>query len=750
MDARLAPLLAPLLVLATIPALCAPASAGAWTTYLETRDFTDLLALSDRVWGATAEAGLIALDRASGGVEAIRREPGLLASNRLSGLALDRSGRLWVGTRGAGVSRLSADRARWEVVNVLDGLPVDTVSVLQADGDTVWVGTTQGIALWDGRQITGSLPDPNTVSFDTTFAIPSITGVVVLDDTLWLATRRGVGWARLSTQLVDWRPRNAGLAVTDVARLASDGRSLFALAGTTVHRFHRESDRWEPETDPGVVRNLTGDRGVVLAASVTGLFRWSDPGWSALPDSPGAGGSGDDPEPAVDPAGTVFAAAAEGIDEQPAGAGPWIRYPTPPGPPGNDLLQVAVQGPRVYVTTSVEGIGRFDGVQWRHWPPLRCSGAGCDTTCCDTTFWNPAYPLGLLVDLEGRKWVGCWSFALDSFDDSVSPPQFKHHVVATDAATERRTWVVSATVDSSGGRWFGMDTPLKGDVDPIGLEHYDASGAYGGNFDPVNTNMSGVFVHALAVSENRRVWVGYDGNGLDFFTPPARSDGFVHLESTNNLGVRGLAAYGDSIWALTNLELLRFSQNAGPSAGPATRIPVSGGQAQRAVKPLAVGPDGTVWAGTASGLLAFHPGRASEAFTTRNSPLADDEVRGVAVDPETGVVWIATAAGLNRYDPAFVPPPPPPIPRLQIRLSPNPATQTGLGIQLRLSGDASAYRGEVYDLAGRRLRRFEASANGQVIWDGRDESGALVRPGIYLVRAEAGGRAAVARVALIH
>ncbi|HEY3216725.1 MAG TPA: two-component regulator propeller domain-containing protein [Candidatus Eisenbacteria bacterium] len=735
--------LAVLPVLAMWAAPDAAVFAGGWTTYLKTQDVTDLLAQSDQVWGATAEAGLMHLDRASGVVEAIRREPGLLASNRLSGLALDRSGRLWVGTRGAGVSRRSADLVRWEVVNVLDGLPVDTVSVLEAEGDTVWIGTTQGIALWNGREIAGSLPDPNSVSFDTTFAIPSITGVVVLGDTLWLSTRRGVGFALLSTQLSDWRPQNSGLGVIDVARLASDGHSLFARAGTTVYRFR--GDRWEPEAGPGVVRNLADDLGVVLVAGEAGLYRWSDPGWDLLPGSPSTLGPGDDPEPTVDPAGTVFAAGAAGIDEQPAAAGPWIRHEIPAGPPGNNLFQVAVQGPRVYVTTRGGGVGRLDGAGWRTWPPVPCSGADCDTT-----FVNPSEGLGLLVDVQGRKWVGCWSFALDSFDDSGSPPQFTHHVEGTDITTQRHTWVVSATADSSKGRWFGMDTPLKGDIDPIGLEYYDASGAYGGNFSTSNTNMSGVFVHALTTSANRRVWVGYDGNGLDFFVPPADSEAFIHLQSTNNLAIRALAAHGDSVWALTNRELLRFSQTSFSESTPASRIRLDGGQAQLGVKPLAVGPDGSVWAGTADGLRAFHPGGASEFFTTRNSPLTDDEVRCVAVDPGTGVVWIATGAGLNRYDPAYVPPAPPPTPRIRIQIFPNPATLTGLGIQLRLTGDASSYHGEIYDVSGRRLRRFVASANGQVIWDGRDESGDLVRPGIYLVRAEAGGHQAVARVALLH
>jgi hypothetical protein len=85
-----------------------------------------------------------------------------------------------------------------------------------------------------------------------------------------------------------------------------------------------------------------------------------------------------------------------------------------------------------------------------------------------------------------------------------------------------------------------------------------------------------------------------------------------------------------------------------------------------------------------------------------------------------------------------------------VRVYPNPATTTALGLLLRLTGDAEGYQGEIFDLSGRRLRRFSAAANGLAIWDGRDDDGRLVRPGLYFVRAEAGGRSAVARVVVLH
>ncbi|TMQ67499.1 MAG: hypothetical protein E6K78_04690 [Candidatus Eisenbacteria bacterium] len=151
-----------------------------------------------------------------------------------------------------------------------------------------------------------------------------------------------------------------------------------------------------------------------------------------------------------------------------------------------------------------------------------------------------------------------------------------------------------------------------------------------------------------------------------------------------------------------------------------------------------------------SGLSAFHPGGRTESFTTHNSPLSDDEVHAIAVDPTSGVVWVATASGLNRYDPFYVPPTQP-VPRtLHVQVYPNPLLLTGLGATLRLRSDAPLVQGEVVDVTGRRVRRFGATASGQVFWDGRAEDGSLVEPGVYLIRAEAGGRQTITRLVLLR
>ena len=104
---------------------------------LRAYSYTDLLAANDTVWCATLEAGLLRFDPVRQRFDSFSREPGGLSTNRLTALALDRSGRLWVGTQGAGVFRLGPDRQTWNLLSGFDGIPSDSITALEAHGDTV-------------------------------------------------------------------------------------------------------------------------------------------------------------------------------------------------------------------------------------------------------------------------------------------------------------------------------------------------------------------------------------------------------------------------------------------------------------------------------------------------------------------------------------------------------------------------------------------------------------------------------------
>jgi hypothetical protein len=742
------------LLLTTIGLLAAlpvtAGAAGAWQTHLRVKDVTDLFVATDVVWCATAEAGLLRFDRTTHQFDPFTREPGGLASNHLTCVVIDRIGRLWVGTSGSGVSRLAADGSTWELVNAFDGLPGDSVTTITVAGDTLWIGTRGGIALWDGRQVLGSLPDGNTVSFDTTFVLPAVTGIAQLGDTLWIATPRGLGFARTTSNLTDWRPANAGLPTLDVARLASNGRDLLALAGGAVWRWDPNASSWTDPGSIGVVHNLTSDYGMIQAASEQGVHLWTESGFVRLAGAPAAaGGANDDPEPSVDASGSIhYAANAAGLwAEQPADT-VW-RLDTPPGPPGNTYSNLAIDGSRLYTTSRDDGIARWDGSSWLAWLPGLCSGA------CPNTFQNAKEAFALLADRVGQKWVACWRWALDRFDDSGDPPLFTH--LWTNVGDDpRHTLAFGSAADSSGGRWFGMDTDNTGVVQPLGLDYYDASGAWVASWgpgSPAGSLVRGGKIRAITVDKAGRIWVGYAGaanSGVDHFTglPQAPNAEFHTVAGTTSLDVWSLVAHGDSIWVLTDRDLRRINRTSVPPRVVQT-LPTPAGR-PLGVRLMDVAPNGDVFVGSEEGVRWYRPDGSTQDLTVADSPLASNDVRAVAVDRATGVVWFGTAEGLNRFDPGYQPPGPPPGQADTLRVYPNPATLTGLGIQLRLQGAAAGYQGGIYDLRGRLVHRFTTTRRAQIFWDGRDDQGEQVKPGVYFVRAEGGGRQARARFVLLH
>jgi streptogramin lyase len=336
-------------------------------------------------------------------------------------------------------------------------------------------------------------------------------------------------------------------------------------------------------------------------------------------------------------------------------------------------------------------------------------------------------------------------------DDDVAPPHVTHLLYPPDSANH--TWARSSALDSSGGHWFGMDSPCSDNPQraPIGVDFYDSAGVLRANHNPSNTDppMHGSRVLGLAVDKHGRLWIGYAGQGVDYTLDPPTFPGpapeFRHVSGTDGLFVRGLAVHNDSLWVATSSDLRRYTLS-GSERGIYT-VPAQ--PSEDSVRPIDVARDGTVYLGTVNGVRVYRPNGTTVNFTADNSPLADDEVRSIRIDPVSGAVWIATAGGLNRYEPGYVAAAPR-LATLEFQVYPNPARITELGIGLKLRGNATSYRGEVYDLSGRVLWRFTSSANGHVVWNGRDGRGALVKPGLYFVRAEAAGRSGVVRVVLVH
>ncbi len=149
------------------------------------------------------------------------------------------------------------------------------------------------------------------------------------------------------------------------------------------------------------------------------------------------------------------------------------------------------------------------------------------------------------------------------------------------------------------------------------------------------------------------------------------------------------------------------------------------------VQTIAVDGANRKWVGTRNGVFLLSPNGEEQVarFTENNSPLFSNDVIDIAVNQETGEVFIGTATGMLSYQSDAVAGER--THEAEIKVFPNPVREDYDGpIAIRgLARDATV---KITDVTGKLV--FETTAlGGQAIWDGRDYNGRRVNSGVYLV-----------------
>lgn len=137
------------------------------------------------------------------------------------------------------------------------------------------------------------------------------------------------------------------------------------------------------------------------------------------------------------------------------------------------------------------------------------------------------------------------------------------------------------------------------------------------------------------------------------------------------------------------------------------------------------------WIGTAtSGLYLLSPDgtQTIEHFSTSNSPLISDEILSLAIDNETGEVFIGTAAGLMSYQSDAADPK---DNFNDIYAYPNPVREDHEGV-ITIAGLMENSTVKITDTAGRLV--YETNSHGSLAtWDGNNTHGNRVPTGVYIV-----------------
>ena len=173
-------------------------------------------------------------------------------SNWVNALLSASDGSLWFGTRGGGVVRFS--QGRWTVFSIADGLPSAEVMALSesralSGAPEVLVGTADGLARFDGARfvkvtLAGGARSNRVYSlFDTKERAATV---------LWVGTRDGI------------------------LRFRDGAWTVFNLAATSAPAIN-------PVRGFALTEALDGRKTLVAAVTYTGLLRFDDEQWKAVP-----------------------------------------------------------------------------------------------------------------------------------------------------------------------------------------------------------------------------------------------------------------------------------------------------------------------------------------------------------------------------------------------------------------------------------------------------------------------------------
>jgi signal transduction histidine kinase/ligand-binding sensor domain-containing protein/CheY-like chemotaxis protein len=526
-----------------------------------------------------------------------------LAGEDVTALFVDRDNRLWCGGEDAGLNRLGASRRGFAHFRHDDNNPASLA------GNDVWaIGQTRDGAIWSGGYADGlDRLDESTNTFIHFRHDAANAGSLASDNVLAL---RGDDAGNL------WIGLDAGIDVR-----GADGRfhhvNVSAVPGTggiNAAVFLETPSGMLVGTRRGVLRVDARLRATVLETA-----RLSDAVVYGLAD--GADGA-------------IWIATRDGLDRLDAG-GRLDVYTENAAVPGSlpgkkvfDALRDRDGG--LWFATTDAGLAYLPA-DWRNFALFRNDPR-------DAHSLNGNRVEGMATDAQG----GVWSVDLDGGIDRLDPASGRvERYAERGSVPDKALWSVLA--DRAGRLWVGHAR---------GLRVYELQS---GKFRdlPVDAARADALprgsVDLLVEADDGAIWASADGGGIVRIDPAAlaitRYDDADGLRSVD-IGQIGFAADG---------ALLAASAAGLDRMDPATRrfASLAAAPAQR-VLAFAFAGDGTLWLHTSDALTRYHYTHGGLMPLLRVDVAAgwpSLTAGGMRVDAR-GKVWVASARGLWRFDPA--------------------------------------------------------------------------------------------------
>lgn len=717
---------------------------GIWKNYSDMKT-TSAVAITDNGFWAVASGGIFRFSNSDSTYKILNKADGL-NSQILTSIAVDGSGKIWVGSQEGYINAYNPlYNSLLRVFEIYNSAKSQKqINQIFIINDTAFVSTDFGISLINTAN--GSFYD----SFLKLGTFPSETKIkyAYKDKLIYAVTELGIavqkeGQNNLSApESWDNYYTNSQIGASTVNSVGKFGNKI--LAATNNGLFELVGNIWNTYSLTGININDFASLGSTLYAVAnqkiyslknniaTEVYSANNIQIKSI---------------RVKDDGTIYCATSSGILKYKNGS---VSFLFPNGPETNNFASLTVDNDgKLWVGTGsdVYGVGvfEFDGTTWKVY----------NVNNTDAFLSNAFHNVYAAPD--NTKYFCNWGKGVTVFKNGTFQTYSAFNSSLTGIPDDPNFVVIyDVKADSKGNAWMTnllsvSKTPLSVLTTSGDLINYTFT-----NLPITESSLIG----KLAVDQFDTKWFAVTKGtlGLYYFNENGtltnlNDDTQGYLTESNGLISNAITALAvdkrGQLWVGTNQGISLITDVSKP--GSSITNSVGFALRNQTISSIAVDPLNQKWVGTNNGvyLLSQDGIQLLEHYTASNSPIANDNIKSLAIDQKNGIVYIGTDFGLSSVTTSSMQPQ---ESFSELFVYPNPVLlQNENTVTITIDGLVKNSQIKIFNMSGKLIADFASPGGRVAFWNGKDLEGRSVPSGIYIITAfdEEANNVATAKLAVI-
>lgn len=726
-------------------------SGSGWNIYTSLREVKGISLSGNSVWAASS-GGLFSFDASL--PSDVKKYTSLdgLGSNELTAVSTGSNGAVWAGAFNGAISVLNTSDQSWrQITDILNSTePSKRINAFYEYNNLMFFATEFCIVKFNIPQF--QFVDQPYTRFGTLAAPTPIYDIMVVNDTLWAATKNGIANANINNNLPiasNWNSFTTGnsvlldnqsncLAYFDSKVFIGTDSGMVYFQNGTLNSYNPLYNG-VPFNDPVGKMAVSGSSLYFFAYTnyegFKGNFRIFKVSSGNLNNLELVESGTEVNSLKVNSAGDLLIGTVNnGVNIYRNSSSNFV---IPNGPYSNlqSSLVVDVSGNLWSVSGSLgdwapkSGIYKYDGTSWTNY--TFNSNPILGNSCCG---WVNVYP-----DRSGNMWVSGWGNGLLKISGNDLTKYDENNSILKAVGGPGFVLTYGADEDNSGNLWVVNNFVTNSIVNFTQQLSYPP---------PIGGTAS--FFTSMAIDNFNTKWMTLhpiEGNvrGLMYFNegtiPTGALIGYTTLGTDVGQVNQVITDKNGEVWVATNNGVIVIPNPEqvinSPGSVPTLfkmRIIENGISTPLTENVLSITVDAlnNKWLGTISdGVLYVSPDGSTllARYNTLNSTLIDNKILSISVDGESGTAYFGSEKGIVSFNTIAVNP----LTECdKIKAGPNPFVVPS-GSTLKIDGLVAESTVKIISISGVLVAEFETPGGRIAEWDGKDLNGNYVSSGIYII-----------------